>query len=164
MKVLRYTGRLLRNIEDKALALFMFGMFILVAYAVVVRYLLAGALPAAWSEVLVRLVLAGVAFFGSSLVEREQGHFKIDIVVRQLGRRARLLVTVLADLIVIAFLLVMSKEALVIVPHKMQQFSGSWPILPLGLWPLLILIMAVLMFVYICFRLVKNIREVFQQQ
>jgi TRAP-type C4-dicarboxylate transport system permease small subunit len=162
VKIWKRLSTIWYGFENIALAVFMVAMFILVGYNVLVRYIIGGTLPSAWAEVMVRLILACITFLGATLVEREQGHFAVGVIVDRLNSHVRLWIKVLVDLIVVGFLAVIVRQALTIVPDQLQQPTDSWSVLPFGLWPLLVLIMAVLMLAYIIARIIRNIQGALQ--
>jgi TRAP-type C4-dicarboxylate transport system permease small subunit len=152
-----------RNASQIFPSLLVFGMFVIVLYTTIVRYLPLGVTRTTWGDVSVRLLLAWLTFFIGGLLARDRSHLTLDVVVRLLGRRLRLAVTILADFILLAFFVVIAKEALFLALAHMQYIETTLRV-PRGLWPLSLFAGAVLTLCCLISWSIKNIREIFQKK
>ena len=143
-------------------SLLVFGMFVVVLYGTVARYLPLGVTTTAWVDVTVRLFLAWLTFFVAASLVRERSHLTLDVVVLRLSHRLRLAVTILADLVVMGLLVVIAKDALFLALAHMHYIEDTLGI-SRAAWPLSVFAGAVLMLCYLIGWLIKNFREVFQK-
>ncbi|MBI4183869.1 MAG: TRAP transporter small permease [Proteobacteria bacterium] len=100
-------GRLL----EVAVGLFlMLGMLYAGTLQVVVRYAPAGALFASWTEEFARLMLIWMTFWGAAMVQRTGSHMAVGVFYDVLPGRAQRIVSLGADVVVLAVLVVLVKE------------------------------------------------------
>lgn len=95
----------LRNILNKTLSalagISFLAMVVLVCWQVFTRYVLQN--PSSWSEELVSYVFAWMALLGASLVVGERGHMNIPILVDRMGKGAKKVLAIFAEIIAFLF-------------------------------------------------------------
>ena len=143
----------LTRVEDVLLGSAMFSLSGTVMYGVLVRYLIPTPGQMAWTEEIGRLLLVWIVWYGAFKVLRKGEHFKIDILVSHLGR-VRAPLAIIVDVMVLGFLVVISKEALVLFREQMAYTTPSMLGLPMGLWSLSVLVGGFLMICYLCVHIV----------
>lgn len=70
--------------------------------------------PLRWSEELARYLMAWVAFLAAGLGIREGVHIGLEVLIRSLSQRARQVVSVVAKLLIVVFLVIIVKEGVVL--------------------------------------------------
>ncbi|MBA2442097.1 MAG: TRAP transporter small permease [Rubrobacter sp.] len=153
-------GRLKRGLDrtlDGLMILLLAGIVVLVLLQISQRYF--SLFPTPWTEEMSRYLFVYLTFFGSALLIKEKGHIIVDVVVDNLPRRLRLMVFVLVQLLLLAFLYLfvggifeLTLTSSNTVASSMTWFSMSW--LYGGVW-----LGGVLMFVYTLIELVKGVME-----
>ncbi len=106
-----------------AMALLIAGMVVLIAAQVAFRYALNE--PLAWTEEVARHLMIWAAFLGAAIAYRRRGHLGMDVLVMWLGRRARLAVDVLLQLLAIGFFGLLVFHGIPLVEKTMHQFSSA---------------------------------------
>ena len=88
------------------------------------RFVFGGALQLAWTEEIARILLLWLTFWGAILVQKEDSHIRLEIVVRVLPQRTRAFAFVLIDLAVVAFLLVVIFSG---IPYALHELELTLP-------------------------------------
>ena len=95
----------LRRVED-TVGLILFGAMLIVVLAqVFVRFLLYEWLQIAWADEIGRALLVWSSFWGAVLVTRESRHITVDLLYDAVPAPAQLVLRILGDLVLAAFLL-----------------------------------------------------------
>ena len=94
---------------------------LLVCQMVFIRYVLNGS--TAWQTDAVIFCLAGATLIGSPFVLRERGHVTVDLVTGMAGPRARRVMAILADGVVLVFALVLLWKGIEL---TVQAWQGDW--------------------------------------
>ena len=111
--------------------------------------------PSGWSEELAKYVFIWLGLFGSALVFGERGHIAVDFAVRKLPEKAKITLTVIVQLAILAFtgLVLIWGGFLVVQLAWAQNLTG----LPLNVGPLYLAvpISGVLIAFYTIYHLVR---------
>lgn len=132
---------------------------LVVGWGIVARYApsaVAGTMIAPVEE-LSKLILVWMVFWGASWIQREDGHYKMPIFPRLLGRRARLVCHIVVNLAVIGFLVLMIMHTGTVLKNKADMVSMvmRWPT---NLWTCGYLVGMGLMLLYTAYRVILDIR------
>ena len=100
------------------------GLLLTIMLQVTDRFIFGGGLQLAWTEEIARILLLWLTFWGAILVQKEDSHIRLEIVVRVLPQRARAFAFVLIDLAVVAFLLVVIFSG---VPYALHELELTLP-------------------------------------
>ena len=136
----------LGRFEEFACDLILAGIPLVVFYSALVRYLPISGRQMAWTEEVARLLLIWVVFWGAFILQRESGHFKVDLLVKRLGHRTQLLVGILVSLVMVVFLAFVGKAALLGMIERwvrlsaVLQFPQGLLWLPFFAWAILSLV------------------------
>lgn len=151
-------GRLKKGLDrtlDGLMILLLVGIVALVLLQISQRYF--SLFPTPWTEEMSRYLFVYLTFFGSALLIKEKGHIVVDVLIESLPRRLRLVVFVLVQLLVLAFLYLfvggifeLTLTARNTVAASMTWFSMSW--LYGGVW-----LGGVLMFLYTLIEAIKGV-------
>ena len=154
----RLIGRILTVAEYAGIVTLSVSTVVVVFYAVLVRYLPITGTQMAWTEEVGLLILVWLAFMGIAAVHREGGHFGVDLLKIRLAPRLRLVVTVLTDVLSLAFLLFVTVNAFTLIR---KTFGDASDILhfPKLLLPLALFICGCLMMIYSGRSLVASFRR-----
>jgi TRAP-type C4-dicarboxylate transport system permease small subunit len=106
------------------------GMVIVTALGVFFRYVLSSPLP--WTEEADRYMFIWLTFIGASITMRYKAHIAVDVVVRYLSPRLKLWLAIVAQICVLAFLLVVANASLQVVEVTMETRATATDI-PVGL-------------------------------
>ena len=147
------------SLLEKAVALAISGALLLtILLQVTDRFLFGGALQLGWTEEIARILLLWLTFWGAILVQREDSHIRLEIVVRILPDRARAHAFVLIDLAILAFLLVVILSG---VPYGLHEMELSLPGtgLPRSVFVLAVIVGSLLMAVHVLRNLLVKMRD-----
>jgi TRAP-type C4-dicarboxylate transport system permease small subunit len=148
--------RLLARIENIAMLIVLAGLITSVLMQVMSRYALGDYLSLAWTDEVARGLVAWLTFIGAILLDRDDEHIHVTIVIDLLGPRARQAIGVLTDLMCLAFLALVFDSALGSVEADSHSTMVSAPI-PMTAISGSLLIAAALMFVHVARRAVRRI-------
>lgn len=82
--------------------------------------------PLIWSIDMAQLLFIWLCFFGAARAMREKGHLGIDLVVRRLGRRHRLMLELTLSAVILIFLALLAVEGYKLtVLNSQRQFGDS---------------------------------------
>ena len=82
--------------------------------------------PLIWSVDLAQLLFIWLCFFGAARAMREKSHIGIDLIVRALGHRNRLILETLLTALILAFLAALTIEGVrLTVMNSQRQFGDS---------------------------------------
>lgn len=110
-------------------------VFILAEYLILVllqvffRYVLNESLF--WAEEAVRFSMVWAVLLGSALVARDRAHIRIDVVENMLPQRARRVLDLVLDIVMIVFTVILLVTGLQFAGRSMMQTSAS---LELPMW------------------------------
>lgn len=93
---------ILDNFEELVAGIALVIVVILVLYGVFNRYVLAQ--PSVWAPELAGLVFTWAVFLGASAAWKRNMHIRIDVIVKCLHPKARKIVRIITDIIIVAFL------------------------------------------------------------
>ena len=98
------TRKVLNRIMNVLAGVSLIAMTALTCWQVFTRYVLNN--PSTWSEELVGYLFAWASLFGASLITGERGHMNIPVVVEQTPAAAQKFFAIFAELIAMAFSLI----------------------------------------------------------
>ena len=98
------TRKVLNRIMNVLAGVSLIAMTALTCWQVFTRYVLNN--PSTWSEELVGYLFAWASLFGASLITGERGHMNIPVVVEKMPAAAQKFFTIFAELIAMAFSLI----------------------------------------------------------
>ena len=110
-------GMLNRNIERLALLLFYTMLVATMAVEVVRREVFA--YSSIWGEEIVRYAFIYLAWIGAASAVRERAHIRIDVLFNYVGRRAKSLLYIFGDLVMLAI-------AVIAVWWSLETVAVSW--------------------------------------
>lgn len=102
--------RWLDRCTDAFLALLIIGMTLVVSISVFYRYVLNH--PLSWSEEITRLMIVWLSFVGAYMAMRENKHIGFDLLVSKFSPKAKALVSLIGNLLILVFLLVVFWEGI----------------------------------------------------
>jgi TRAP-type C4-dicarboxylate transport system permease small subunit len=149
---------ILKWLEELVLVLLSAGVVFIVFYGVLVRYLPISADQMAWTEELSLLFLVWLAFISASTVQREDGHFKVDVLLKLFGGNIRVIITTIIHLLSAAFCAFVAQNAFGVI----QSISGDVSTIlrfPMVLVPLSLFTGSCLMVVYSIGLMVVNFKN-----
>lgn len=145
----------LDRVLDVLMILLLGGIVLLVLLQISQRYF--SLFPTPWTEEMSRYLFVYLTFLGSALLIKEKGHITVDLIVERLPRKLRLVVFVLVQLLMLAFLYLFAGGILELTlgsvntrASSMTWFSMSY--LYAGVW-----LGGVLMFVYALIEVIKGV-------
>lgn len=145
----------LDRVLDVLMILLLGGIVFLVLLQISQRYF--SLFPTPWTEEMSRYLFVYLTFLGSALLIKEKGHITVDLIVERLPRKLRLVVFVLVQLLMLAFLylfaggiLELTRDSVNTRASSMTWFSMSY--LYAGVW-----LGGVLMFVYALIEVIKGV-------
>jgi len=118
MKVKALINNIWNNFEDYVSAVAMVMMVSILFAQVFTRYVLQGAIT--WAEELSRFAFLWMMFLASSLAARQRSHIRVTAPILLLPRKMRLYVIVLADIIWVAFNVVVTYHSIVMVKNAFR--------------------------------------------
>jgi len=127
-------------------------LFTVTFLQVVFRYLLKSPLP--WSQDVVRLCFVYVVFWGAAYCVRDKAHLNIDVMLTLISRKARKVVEILINIILVAFFVFIAWVGIEFAKSGSTQTAPYLPI-PMMVYYLSLPTSAVLMVYY----MIKNILE-----
>ncbi len=113
----------LSQIEYAVAALILAAIVLLVFAAAILRFF---GYPLIWSVDMAQLLFIWLCFLGATRAMRQKGHIGIDLLVRYLGHRNRLLVETAVSAVILVFLAILVVEGtrLTILNHQ-REFGDS---------------------------------------
>lgn len=154
----KYLEVYLHRVLNSFIALGLIGLALVVIYNALLRFLPFASSQMAWTEEIGRLLLLWVAFVGAGAITREEKHFVIDLFIHQMGPRVRFFWQVFCDLLMIGFLILLAWETVPIVLDQMDQLSSGAVGLPLGIFPLSLLVGTFIMIFYVFRNAAQHLR------
>lgn len=153
--VVRFRGVLTRVLENSVLILFAL-LCILVFGEVVARYIFNN--PFFWSEELTIYTFTWVAFLGAALALKNNRHVVVNVFVSWLPRTAQYVATLMADLIVLAFLVLLLVQSVLFweLSHTLRSIALN---IPLSFVSGSLVVMACIMIFYLCDSVVQKYRH-----
>ncbi len=114
-----------------------------------------------WTEQLARLLFVWVVCLAAQTVQREKGHFIVDIFVKMLGSKPRFLLVAFTDLLSLAFLGLIVKEAITYAVKMTASSAVSRGFLdiPVIVYPVPLIIGMVLMTCFYCVQWISSLRR-----
>jgi TRAP-type C4-dicarboxylate transport system permease small subunit len=122
--------RVYETAVNAAAVLLFTGMVAVTALGVFYRYVLSAPLP--WTEEADRYMFIWLTFIGASITMRYKAHIAVDVLVRYLNPRVKLWLAIVAQVSVLAFLLVVANASLQVVEVTMETRATATDI-PVGL-------------------------------
>ena len=110
-----------------------------------------------WTEEMSRYLFVYLTFIGSALLIKEKGHIVVDVAVEQLPRRLQLVVYVLVQVAVLAFLYIFVSGVLILASTTMETRSSSMPWFTMGYLYWGVWAGGILMFLYTCIEIGKGV-------
>jgi TRAP-type C4-dicarboxylate transport system permease small subunit len=123
MSLIRSLIRLLDRLATAILVLLMGAMGLIAFVAVFFRFVLHS--PLTWSEESARYMMVWVTFMGAGLAMKRRRHIGITFVVDKLPDRIRLTVNTLAEVIIIAFMGIVTWQGLSLMLQLRTQVSPA---------------------------------------
>jgi TRAP-type C4-dicarboxylate transport system permease small subunit len=114
--------RRLAQLELAVAALVLAAIVALVFAAAIMRFF---GHPLVWSVDLAQLLFIWLCFLGAAKAMREKGHIGIDLVVRRLGHRNRLLLEVAVTAVILIFLALLAVEGYRLTMLNRQRLFGD---------------------------------------
>lgn len=148
--------RKLTQVVEWMLVAFSTLIFVVVFLQVLFRYLLRQ--PLFWSEELPRYLLIWMSFLAAALAQKNEAHINITLCLAPLSARARQLLKIVTDLIVLAFLWVLIYSGGLVTSITAQHRSTALQ-LPMGLVYAALPVGAILMSVYLVLQLADALRR-----
>lgn len=144
---------------ESATSLILICLTLVVIYNAMVRFLPIDPTQMAWTEEIGRLLFLWLGFVGAGLITREEKHFVIDVFTRRMGARTRLFWQLLCDFLTIAFLAILIRETIPVVIDQMGQVTSGAVEIPLGFFPLSLLVGIFIMLFYVIKNLIRHLRN-----
>ncbi len=123
MTFIRSLTRLLDRLATAILVLLMGAMGLIAFAAVFFRFVLHS--PLTWSEESARYMMVWVTFMGAGLAMKKRRHIGITFLVDRLPARMRLAVNTLAELVIIAFMGIVTWQGLSLMFQLRSQVSPA---------------------------------------
>jgi len=133
MAVLKKVDGWIRSFERYALTLLMSCMMVLGLMQIISRFIIEK--PIGWSEPMLTYMFVWACFLGASLAVAYHSHFEVEFFVDHLSPNMQRYVSILVQLLVIAFSGVMVWKGMILVEANQTQemaampFSMVWPYL-----------------------------------
>ena len=151
------------NTVDKYLTIllrFVLGMSSLVIFvvtfaAVVFRYLLHAPLP--WSQDVIRLAFTYMIYFGAAYCVRENANLNIDVGLSLLGKRTRVVVEIIINIILCGFFIFLLIFGLQFAETGVNQTS-SYLMLPMKIYYMGVPLSGAFMAFYVVMNIIKQIK------
>lgn len=115
--------RVLTRIVEVMVILFSATMTGMVIIEVFLRYLFGGTLYV--TEELSRYLMVWVVFLAAGLALETDSHISIGILVKKFGEKARLGLNLVAQVLLIIFLLFLLVEGILVLPYQIDQIAPS---------------------------------------
>jgi TRAP-type C4-dicarboxylate transport system permease small subunit len=112
----------LAQLELAVAALVLAVIVVLVFAAAIMRFF---GHPLVWSVDLAQLLFIWLCFLGAAKAMREKGHIGIDLVVRRLGHRNRLLLEIAVTAVILVFLALLAVEGYRLTMLNRQRLFGD---------------------------------------
>lgn len=128
MKYLNRISRCIEYITQRLLILMFMVMLLLVIMQVLYRYVLHMSIP--WSEELARYLFTWIIFLGASLTSAKDEHLAITVFRDLLPQRFKETIIIAIDIIVIAFLYILTIKSIDLV---LQVKSTKTPVLQISM-------------------------------
>ncbi len=131
-------------------------IFVVVFLQVLFRYLLRQ--PLFWSEELPRYLLIWMSFLAAALAQKSDAHINITLCLAPLSIRARQVLKVLTDVIVLAFLWILIYSGGLVTSITAHHRSTALQ-LPMGLVYAALPVGAILMSLYLVLQIADGVRR-----
>lgn len=152
--------RILSRAELTTAALMMAAMVVLVFWAALSRYV---SVPVNWSVDAAQGLFVWIIFLGASQALRRRRHIGVSIATERLSARSRLVIRLLVDVLMIGFLAVIIRYAILVsIVNSARQFpsfalSYSWVTIAVAVG-------GVLMLITTCVDFIDTLRQVREKE
>ena len=147
--------RLTRLVEWMLTALSIL-IFVVVFLQVLFRYLLRQ--PLFWSEELPRYLLIWMSFLAAAVAQKQDAHINITLCLAPLSARARRLLKILTDAVILAFLWILIYSGGLVTSITAHHRSTALQ-LPMGLVYAALPVGAILMSLYLVLQIADGVRR-----
>jgi len=131
-------------------------IFVVVFLQVLFRYLLRQ--PLFWSEELPRYLLIWMSFLAAAVAQKQDAHINITLCLAPLSARARRLLKILTDAVILAFLWILIYSGGLVTSITAHHRSTALQ-LPIGLVYAALPVGAILMSVYLFLQIADGVRR-----
>jgi len=131
-------------------------IFVVVFLQVLFRYLLRQ--PLFWSEELPRYLLIWMSFLAAAVAQKQDAHINITLCLAPLSARARRLLKILTDAVILAFLWILIYSGGLVTSITAHHRSTALQ-LPMGLVYAALPVGAILMSVYLFLQIADGVRR-----
>ena len=131
-------------------------IFVVVFLQVLFRYLLRQ--PLFWSEELPRYLLIWMSFLAAAVAQKQDAHINITLCLAPLSARARRLLKILTDAVILAFLWILIYSGGLVTSITAHHRSTALQ-LPMGLVYAALPVGAILMSVYLLLQIADGVRR-----
>ena len=131
-------------------------IFVVVFLQVLFRYLLRQ--PLFWSEELPRYLLIWMCFLAAALAQKQDAHINITLCLAPLSTRARQVLKILTDVIILVFLWILIYSGSLVTSITAHHRSTALQ-LPMGLVYAALPVGAILMSLYLVLQIADSVRR-----
>jgi len=131
-------------------------IFVVVFLQVLFRYLLRQ--PLFWSEELPRYLLIWMSFLAAAVAQKQDAHINITLCLAPLSARARRLLKILTDAVILAFLWILIYSGGLVTSITAHHRSTALQ-LPMGLVYAALPVGAILMSLYLVLQIADSVRR-----
>ena len=130
--------KLFNKIFNLITVLLFVGMVVTVLLQIVFRYIMKISVP--WTEEASRLLFIYVGFFGTALAARDKQFIIIDVLLKRVPRPVRMVMTVIAKVVTVAFFCIMWVGAVRMFGKVKNTYFQSMPAVSNGMTYLALII------------------------